>query len=328
MRKIYTLLVACIFAVTAIAQDATFYKLPDGCAPVIDGVVDDFWAEVEAFNVDKPYMTELPTLDACTWKAVWNDTAIMVLIEVADDNWCWIQCSQATDWQSDKPEVYFDVNDTLLDGVGPSGQPNGHYQFAPGPTTEADVELISDTVWGDSWQGWFFGYAYVIDDPDEVWEYSFRIEDLTDHMGVVLDPMVIDTMGFDVTFIDRDEGDADRKRAVWMQDGNGVPADEAWNNMDGAGKVFFSDETVDCGSGIFDSKVASFSVYPNPAMDYVEINAAFDEVVITNIIGQEALMLRDVKGTRIDISGLESGLYFISLYNNSKYIGTAKFTIQ
>ncbi|UCH15399.1 MAG: hypothetical protein JSV22_05390, partial [Bacteroidales bacterium] len=62
--------------------------------------------------------------------------------------------------------------------------------------------------------------------------------------------------------------------------------------------------------------------------DYLQVEADFYEAVITNIIGQEALILRDVKGTRIDISGLESGLYFISLYNNSIYIGTAKFTVQ
>ena len=74
--------------------------------------------------------------------------------------------------------------------------------------------------------------------------------------------------------------------------------------------------------------MANLNVYPNPAMDYLQIEADFNEVVITNFIGQEALILRDVKGTRIDISSLESGLYFITLYNNSKYIGMAKFTIQ
>jgi hypothetical protein len=113
-----------------------------------------------------------------------------------------------------------------------------------------------------------------------------------------------------------------------MQDGSD-PADEAWNTMDGAGTVVFSADEVECpGGGIYTNKVASFNVYPNPAMDYLHIDAIFNEVVITNIIGQEALILRDVKGTRIDISSLESGLYFISLYNNNKYVGTAKFTIQ
>ncbi len=319
MRKIYTVFLACIFTVAAFSQDATFYKLPAGCALVIDGVADDVWAEVDAFNIEKPYMTEQPTLDLCTWQAVWNDTAIMVLITVQEDNWCPMWCSGATDWQSDKPEVYFDVNDTLGDGIGPSASGSGHYQFAPGPT-EGELEL---TVFSAT-----YGYGYVIDDPDETWEYSVLLEGLTDHIGVSLDPTVIDTIGFDVTFIDRDEGDADRKRAVWMQDGNGVPADEAWNTMDGAGKVVFSTDEVVCATGLVTNKVTNFSVYPNPAVDYLQIEANFNEVVITNIIGQEALILRDVKGTRIDISSLESGLYFISLYNNSKYIGTAKFTVQ
>jgi hypothetical protein len=324
MRKIYAALIACIFAVAAFSQDATFYKLPDGCPLVIDGVVDDVWAAVTAYNVDKPLAldTDPPTLDLCTWQAVWNDTAIMVLIIVEEDNWCPAWCSGANDWESDKPEVYFDVNDTLADGVGPSAQPNGHYQFAPGPT-EGELELV---VYADSWQGWWFGYGYVIDDPDETWEYSFLLEDITDHLGVSLDPTAIDTIGFDVTFIDRDEGDAGRKRMVWMQDATSAPVDEAWNNMDGAGKVVFSSDPV---TGIYTKEVYdNISVYPNPAIDYLQIKADFNEAVITNIIGQEALILRDVKGTKIDISSLESGLYFISLYNNSKYIGTVKFTVR
>jgi hypothetical protein len=319
MRKIYALFVACIFALTAIAQDATFYKLPDGCPLTIDGLADDVWANVEAHAIEKMFQTELPTLDLAQFQAVWNDTAIIVLVTVQEDSWCTQYCEPAqVGWMSDKPEIYFDVNDTLFDGGGPAAG-NGHYQKAPDPTMAMDT--IAYTA-GD------YMYGYTVDDPDYMFEYSVLLAGLLDHLGMALDPMAIDSIGFDCTVIDRDEGEDIRKRMVWMQDGNGFPADEAWNTMDGAGKVVFSDETVDCGSGIVTSQVESFNVYPNPAMDYIQIDATFSEVVITNIIGQESLILKDVKGTRIDISSLESGLYFISLYNNNKYIGTAKFTIQ
>jgi hypothetical protein len=317
MRKIYALFVACIFAVMAIAQDATFYKLPAGCPLVIDGVADAVWANVDVYNVEKNFQAELPTLDLATWQAVWNDTSIWVLVTVEEDFNCRFFCAPAqADWMSDKPEIYFDVNDTLIDGGGPAGG-NGHYQFAPRLSVADDTIAHSATL----------DYGYVIDDPDYVFEYCVVLSGLTDHNGLVLDPMAIDEIGFDVTVIDRDEGEDIRKRAVWMQDGSD-PADEAWNTMDGAGVVVFSADEVLCESGVNAKKVSSFNVYPNPAMDYLHIDAIFNEVVITNIIGQEALMLKDVKGTRIDISSLESGLYFISLYNNNKYVGTAKFTIQ
>ncbi len=319
MRKIYALFVAFIFALAAIAQDATFYKLPAGCPLVIDGVADAVWENVEIFNVEKNFQAEEPSLYLAQWQAVWNDTAIIVLITVEDDSWCMQYCDPPqAGWMSDKPEIYFDVNDTLIDGVGPAaGQ--GHYQFAPDPTYAEDTIAYSAT----------YTYAYVVDDPDYKFEYSVLLSGLTDHLGMVLDPLAIDTIGFDVTVIDRDAGEDIRKRAVWMQDGNGVPADEAWNTMDGAGHVVFSTDEVTCGgSGIVTDKVTSFNVYPNPAMDYLQIDATFNGVVITNIIGQEALILKDVKGTKIDISSLESGLYFISLYNNNMYVGTAKFTIQ
>jgi hypothetical protein len=317
MRKIYALFVACIFAVMAIGQDATLLKLPDGAPLSIDGVTDAGWENVEVFNLEKMFQTELPTLDLATWQAVWNDTAIMVLVTVEEDSHCPFYCAPAqADWMSDKPEIYFDVNDTLFDGGGPAAGA-GHYQKAP------RLSVAQDTIGGDA----TYTYAYVIDDPDYVMEYSVRLDGLLDHLGVALDPTVIDSIGFDVTVIDRDEGEDIRKRMVWMQDGNGFPADEAWNTMDGAGKVSFSTDEVEW-TAIINKEVARFSVYPNPAMDYLQIDATFNEVVITNIIGQEALILRDVKGTKIDISSLESGLYFISLYNNNKYVGTTKFTIQ
>lgn len=323
MRKIYTLFVACIFAVAAISQE-TILKLPDGCAINIDGVAEDFWADVDAYNVELNFQSELPTLDLCTWQAVWNDSVIIVLVTTEEDNWCPMWCSGAADWQSDKPEIYYDVNvGALDDGVGPSAAPNGHYQLAPGPSeTALDTANARASGQGPS----EFWYGYVIDDPDETWEYAQIIDSLKSGDGVVLDPYGAPVIGFGVTFIDRDEGDADRKRAVWKNIGT---VDESWVTMDECGEITFSTDEVACvASGISTSKVSNFSVYPNPAMDYLQIDAEFNEVVITNIIGQEALILRDVKGTRIDISGLESGLYFITLYNNSKYIGMAKFTIQ
>jgi hypothetical protein len=325
MRKIYTLFFACIFAVAAIAQDATFYKLPDGYSPSIDGVPEGFWANVEAYNVDQAFTgdAEAPTLDLCTWQAVWNDTVIVVLVTTQEDNWCPAWCSGAADWQSDKPELYFDVNAVLDDAGGPStngATPNGHFQIAPGPI-EGKLQMIDSMAVGQ--YALNFHVGYVIDDPDETWEYAAIIADMIDSESAPVDPYAAPTIGFDVTFIDRDEGDADRKRAVWKNIGT---VNESWVDMDECGEITFSTDEVE--TGIFTPQVYNLNVYPNPTMDYLQVEADFNEAVITNIIGQEALILRDVKGTRIDISSLESGLYFISLYNNSKYIGTAKFTVE
>ncbi len=323
MRKIYTLFLACIFAVAAIAQDATFYKLPDGCEINIDGIAEDYWADVDAYNIEQPFQLEEPTLMECTWQAVWNDTVVIVLLTVVDDYYCPAWCSGVEDWNSDKPEIYFDVNvGNLDDGLGPSGAPNGHYQVAPPPIQDV-LDIENSRASGQGPSEFYYGYSLV--DPDETWEYATLIEFLLSSDQVILDPYAAPTIGFGATFIDRDEGDTGRKRAVWMNVGE---VDESWVTMDACGEVDFSTDEVDCGTGIYTPQVSNLNVYPNPTMDYLQIEADFNEVVITNIIGQEALILRDVKGTRIDISSLESGLYFISLYNNSKYIGTAKFTVE
>ena len=338
MRKIYTLFLVFIFTVVAsMAQDATIKKMPDGCDIYLDGVAEDFWLTVEAYDVGLQFEgdTDPFSLDVCTWQAVWNDTAIYLLITVEEDGWCPSWCSGGQHWESDKPEIYFDCNvGSLDDGVGPSGAPNGHYQVTTGgPFGSADGWITYDTAnvtesgsWGvgAEYGGNIFYYGYVIDDPDETWEYGCVIRDLTSSADDVIDPYAAPIIGFGVTFIDRDDGDAARKRAVWKNTG----PTESWANMDNCGEITFSTDEIECATGIYTPQVSNLNVYPNPAMDYLQVEADFNEVVITNIIGQEALILRDVKGTRIDISSLESGLYFISLYNNSKYVGIAKFTVE
>lgn len=88
------------------------------------------------------------------------------------------------------------------------------------------------------------------------------------------------------------------------------------------------------GVGVEESEGNTFSVYPNPAQDYLEISIAD--------IQQESVELRvnDVKGRlisshsitgvsnyRIDTTALEAGVYTISVVSNNR-IATQKFVIQ
>ncbi|MBN1187559.1 MAG: choice-of-anchor J domain-containing protein, partial [Bacteroidales bacterium] len=246
MRKIILLFSIFAFAISVMAQDAYFYKLPYGIAPVIDGQVDELWNSIETHNIDRPFVSDydVPTLDVATWQAVWNDTAIFILINVVEDDHCDQWCSGEADWQSDGVEIYLDMNvDNLDDGYGPAQEPNGHYQFAWG-----DLGFQQDVndyfFYGPNWAGANSSCAYSLNDPDYVYEYAIPFSSLLDEYGSEINPNLSPTIGFDVTIVDRDVEDSDRKRMVWMSDGNTAPSyDEAWNNMDACGEVQFAGGT-------------------------------------------------------------------------------------
>ena len=268
MKKVLLIIITIFVIANAVSQDATIYKLPDGVSPVIDGYIDSLWYMFEEFYIDKPFMDEEPTLDKATWQAVWNDTAIFIIVSVEEDNFCPQWCKPSlVDWMSDKPEVYLDVNEKLKDGQGPGAQPNGHYQFAPWFIYGEDHYYFS----GQSWQGWDYSYAYKIDGSDYVFEYAILYSSLTDKNGMVFDPYRGRPIGFDVTVIDRDEGENIRNRSVWMNDGKGQAANESWSNMDDCGVLAFDatqpNDTILCGT----ERVAytSFDVPKNLVIDYV-----------------------------------------------------------
>ena len=247
MKRLLFLITAILVMADITGQDATIYKLPDGISPVIDGYAESLWYMFQEFNIDKPFMTEEPTLDKATWSAVWDKTALFIIVSVQEDYFCpaWCEPEQA-DWMSDKPDIYLDVNETLNDGGGPVGQPNGHYEFAPGFTEGEDQYYFS----GQTWEGWDYSYAYKVDGSDYVFEYALLWSSITDENGTVFDPECGRPIGFDVYVIDRDENETIRKRAVWINDGTSPPFDEAWNTMDNSGVLAFEElqpnDTIVC----------------------------------------------------------------------------------
>ncbi len=258
MRKIFTLALSALFVAGVFAQQPEAVIMKASVAPVIDAEVDDVWAEANAYPVDKPFQAEVPTVDGTTWKALWNPDGIYVLIEVLDDAWLPMYLDNppgSNTWEYDKPEVYFDVNYILNDGGGASAAESGHFQAAPEPLLDQNDGQPLQQSWRNI-AGTTFTYSITVNDPDVNYEYFFPMGELLDAEGIQID--LTGTIGFDVTVIDRDPGDAARKRAVWANIGL---LDESWNNMD------------DCGLATFDGAEAG---------EYVESVSLEDAVIDEN----------------------------------------------
>jgi hypothetical protein len=72
-----------------------------------------------------------------------------------------------------------------------------------------------------------------------------------------------------------------------------------------------------------------FNVYPNPAWDILNINAEneIQKLFISNIIGQEIKILKDIGSgsVELDVSGFDTGIYFLTVHGTNSSPATVKF---
>ena len=231
MKRIFTFLVSLCVVSFAMAQDAPSAVFKQASvAPKIDGVIDDVWAVSNLYSIERALPgAELPTVGApgeTTWKGLWTAEGVYILLQVTDDAFypAYSIPSDAT-WEYDKPEIYFDVNPELQDAIG-AHQGLGHYQFSPGFTKDKiDGTLITDKSG--------YTHADMVDGSNYIAEYFIPFSLLLDKDGTEVD--LTATIGFDVTIIDRDPGDAGRRNALWAN----TSSAGAWDNMDASGTVKF-----------------------------------------------------------------------------------------
>lgn len=288
-------------------------------APTIDGIEEELWDEVPANYLDSSFVGENPTVTAY-WKALWDDDALYVLVNVVDDDH-WPSWVSAGSWfEYDQPELYLDVNEELEDLRGAGVNPGtGHYQVQPG-FIDGGSGVMKSLVEANNYRPGG-SYCYVITGEDYVFEYALDFSTFINLKGDLLsvgDFVDLDEIGFDVYVIDQDEGvTTSRQRAVWSNTGR---IGENYANMDDAGTIALIDFTS---VNRVNSKPGSLSVYPNPVYDYLTIDAEFDKLTITDVLGKEikSIVYSDNK---IDMNSLARGIYFIQAFNNGKSLGVAK----
>ncbi len=202
--------------------------------PILDGIEEDFWNNVEANPINKDFGGETPTLESY-WKAAWCDTGLFVLINVIDDDHypAW-EAGSDEFWMYDGAEVYFDINEKLDDGGGASGG-NGHYQSHPAfASDQYGVKLnhfVSSNMPGGQ-------YAYQLNGENWVREQFFPFSNFVNNDGMTMNRnsfITMDSIGFDIIVLDQDEGITITKHSkVWQNSGE---VDHNWNNMDDAGVI-------------------------------------------------------------------------------------------
>jgi hypothetical protein len=199
-------------------------------APVIDGTVDAVWGTANSYNIDQAVAGTTPTLGASgttTWKGLWNDNGIYVLLQINDNVYfpAYSGANPGNVWEYDKPEIYYDVNSVLADGKGPADINSGHIQIAP--------DLIAANINGTMVTDYLgVTNAFKVTNPNYTAEYFIPFSRLLDKNGIQVAKTAV--MGFDVSVIDRDSEGGFRQRAVWTNFGRNT---ESWSNMDDCGTI-------------------------------------------------------------------------------------------
>lgn len=203
-------------------------------SPIVDGNIDTLWNNVPKYEINTPFNNENVSFNAvATWQATWDNQNVYMLITVPDDNFLPHTDTTLASWLADKVEVFFDVNDTIIDGGAPSPYNTnkaGHYQFAPG----------YDEIGENKPSNHEFAFKVSPNDDTYICEYAFPFSSMRNKEGIILNPYSNDTIGFDITIIDLDEkgypNDSIRQRVNWNTDAR---YGESWNNMDNCGRLVF-----------------------------------------------------------------------------------------
>lgn len=84
--------------------------------------------------------------------------------------------------------------------------------------------------------------------------------------------------------------------------------------------------------GVDDVVKSTLTVFPNPASDHLSISGLsdMDRVVLQNVLGQTVLQAETdaQEQLRIDLNGLDEGMYFVTGYNGNHIVTTSKVIIE
>jgi len=322
MKRFYTLLAICAMALTSFAQPTgviTYFT------PTVDGVMEDGWDALPEYQIDFEVPDDFG--QATVWegyfKISYNDTAIFLLVRRDEDDFAPQWVTGLSDWQSDRDEIFFNVNVNHLDedrGAIEPGTSYGCYQW----TSIWQANEAGDAI-EPTWDGWPnqwyhnspFELAYVVDGNAYYTEYCFPATSLAINLDSVPDadsvlqiaPDVVisfEAVISDVDMADNPTDESFRKFLRWANV-------SGWDNMKEAGRMTFLAPV----SGVNSYSVSSnMSVYPSPATSTISIKGleGVANVEIVNMLGAVVLTENNVKANQeINISQLTPGMYFAKL---------------
>lgn len=309
-KYLYPLVLFAVIANTTLFAQKPIADIPYvSSQPIIDGQMEDWWANVPKHNVDKPFQSETPSLNSATWQAAWNIDGLYFLAEVDDDVWLpyWFS---GIEWNTDKIELFVDFAEPPVNGMG-AKDGEGHYGLweHPQETNPGESELRTTGIDNDTIIV-YFSSAYDGNGIHSV-EYFIPAEWCLNQNREAIFLKHGTIIGFDVVVVDNDNDNNGRMRAVWANTG---ATDENWNTMDDVGFITLTGGP----STLHTSKSDTYEIYPNPVSNMVSIELNSNIYHTLNVFTAEGkrvktIALFNTKKCELNVSELQNGFYLLTL---------------
>lgn len=270
--------------------------------PVIDGDVDDVWDNAKAHPLQKRDWWGTPTGLYSYYKIMWDIDNVYIMNYVEDAT----PYNDGGDpWLNDNVELFFDMNQSASAGYDSDDYQIRHIRDSAAWTGSEGIDAIADAS-EKAQSSMENNEGYIV-------EWAIPWSALSDAFLPVAD----EAFNFDITVADNADSASAREYIIAWN----TTADQNYNNTELFGTVTLSDET-DQTTGIFTEKEQlEVSVYPNPAENFLYINKAqnVNRVEISNLLGAE-VKAADLNGSAkevVDISGLKSGIYIVTVQDKA-----------
>ena len=319
-RNLLFVIALVAFVFNAVAQDGTdmtaatttFYKTNQDIE--VNGYSDDaLWGAVDVLDVlnPKPAEASNETDFSATLQVAWKEgVGVYLYLTVIDDvESFWVD---GDTYQRDNAEFFFYWGDAGTWGPGTevTAVDNDTLFNQLRIQLDANYATIHDGRYKGAWAGATLGSAADgnLEAVATATSSGWDIEAIFPFAMFAIKPEIVDdlTFGFAVSLGDADE--ADRDFQLFLTDDSGQ--DLAWNNKAYLNTGVLSGTYVNAVENV---KVSNVAVYPTLVSDVLNLKGEVSNLSIYNTVGQVVLSIDDVNTSTIDVSGLQSGIYFVEV---------------
>jgi hypothetical protein len=267
-------------------------------------------------------------LDA-SFRTCWDSTYLYIFASIVDDidrSWNW---NLESPWSYDNLEIYLDLDTFCTDG-GYRSNSTISLRFCRGLDEVQNSGRANQEDFLYAWRNFSQGNGWILEagipwtsalafgsDPEDIVQY-------------------LPTIGFDIIVTDLDSYSVPERtelsQAAWDRDYNTITdeiiEDNAWYNTRLFGIADLLSTGVSIEPALADDMIL---VYPNPAgqVIYLDNLSAVCRLEILSVNGQVLWSVNN-PGIRIsiDISSLQSGIYFIRVFKTDDSVRNIKFAVE
>lgn len=298
-------------------EDGTALAISVGdTPPTIDGTIDAVWSNAKTHTMQERSWWGSPTGLYSTWKVMWDIDNIYLLFTVEDAT---PNNGNTVDvYQNDCIEVFFDMNQSA---TTPYDANDWQIRTIRGLDTWTGSANV-DATWAADLER---GQSAMADDAGYIIEMAIPWSSLsTSFLPLASVEFNFDCCAADVTTA----GGTRVFRESWT-----TAEDIAYMNTKDFGTITLSDLTNEITSIKNISQIPNLSVYPNPVIDHLNIQAAsyIAKVEIYDIMGRQASILSDINQTSVimNVSDLSrNAIYIVKITDVQGNSSARKITVK